>query len=113
MRTVHLAAEDDFDGWRDAARALVQATVSPDDVLWTAGGTTDLFADEAAPDLPPASAAGGLRVPRAFVDLAGSVALHADPDRWHLLYTMLWRLGREPGLMADKITINSSKGLIP
>jgi uracil-DNA glycosylase len=36
--------------------------------------------------------AADFRVPRAFVELAGAAARHTDPERWRLLYSVLWRL---------------------
>ena len=44
FRTVRLAAPDDFDGWRDAARGLALIDVAPDEVLWQVEGEPDLFA---------------------------------------------------------------------
>ena len=38
-------------------------------------------------------------VPKAFVDVAGEVILHRSPDRFDLLYRLLWRLRDEPDLM--------------
>lgn len=99
MRVVTLAAEDDFDGWRDVARSLVAARVAAGDIVWQVGDTPiDLFADEAvdaSPDAPP------LRISRRFVDLARSVAMHADPQRFALLYAFLVRLIAQPGLIED------------
>ena len=43
-RTVRLAAPDDFDGWREAARGLALIGAAPDEVLWEVGGELDLFA---------------------------------------------------------------------
>lgn len=52
---------------------------------------------------PPAESgarASTLTVPRAFVELAGTVALHRDPGRWNLLYRVLHRLSHgEPRLL--------------
>src|SRR5690606_34295713 len=40
-------------------------------------------------------------VPKAFLDLAGAVLCHRDPQRHALLYRMLWRLTHgEPALLA-------------
>ena len=98
MRVVTLAAEDDFDGWRDAARGLVNARVAPGDVVWQVGDApADLFGDEAATD----SGAPGFSVPRAFVALAKDAILHADSERFALLYTLLVRLRGAPKLMED------------
>ncbi|MCU6454265.1 UdgX family uracil-DNA binding protein [Sphingomonas sp. A2-49] len=102
MRVATLPAADDFDAWRDAARALAAEQVPPEDVVWQVGDTpVDLFA--AAPDMPPpAPSAGALSVPRAFIDLARSVAMAAEPERFALLYTALCRLRTEPRLMEDQ-----------
>jgi len=85
---VTLAAADDFDGWRDAARDLAEAGVPASAVVWQVkGGDADLFASDsiqpAAPSFP---------VPRPFVDLARAVVCHSDPERFALLYAMLLRL---------------------
>lgn len=105
---VHLPEPDDFDLWRERARALVEADVPPDRIVWSEpGGTSDLFALEG-----PANATLRLPVPprdrppvrasRRFVELAKSVVLHRDPGRFALLYRLLWRLQRNPGIMEDK-----------
>ncbi|URW75027.1 UdgX family uracil-DNA binding protein [Sphingomonas donggukensis] len=99
MRVATLAAEDDFDGWRDAARNLVAASVPPSDVVWQVGETpADLFGDEGVVE----SHAPAFRVPRAFVDLARTVVLHADPQRFALLYTLLTRVLAQPKLVDDR-----------
>lgn len=96
---VRLAAEDDFDGWRDAARRLAAAGVSPDTVIWQVGeDSADLFAAEQ--DVPPGPTAE-LRVPRAFVELAETAILHRDPERFALLYRLLFRLAHDPRLIED------------
>lgn len=99
MRIVALAAEDDFEGWRDAARTLAQSRVPPGEVVWQVGETpVDLFGDEAVLD---AVAAMHFRVPRAFLDLAQTVVLHADRQRFALLYTLLVGLIEQPRRIDD------------
>lgn len=99
MRVVALASQDDFDGWRDAARTLVAAWVDPSEVVWQIGDQpADLFGDEAV--LP--SAAPDLRVSRRFVSLAHEAILHSDPERFALLYTLLTRVIARPGSIEDK-----------
>lgn len=98
MRTVTLDQSDDFDGWRDAARALVLAHVPPEQIMWQVGAPNDLFASD--DPLPAANAP--LSVPRGFVDLAKTVVCHSDPERFALLYKALWRLQSERGLIADQ-----------
>jgi len=98
MRVATLSAEDDFDGWRDAARSLVAAGASPAGVVWQVGDEpTDLFGDEAVIAAPAA-----FRVPRGLVDLARTIVLHADPQRFALLYTLLTRVIAQPRLIDDR-----------
>ena len=96
MRTVRLASETDFSGWREAARALRSHQVAPDDTLWTVDGTGGLFG-EAAP--APKAGAPSFKTPREFVELAEDVILHRSDERFALLYRLLWRLRSEPDLM--------------
>ena len=98
MHSVTLDEPDDFDGWRDSARALVQAGVKPEQVTWSLVGSSDLFGG--ATELP-ASTGAPLSVPRQFVELAQSVICHADPERFALLYALLWRLQENRALIAD------------
>jgi len=87
-RLVTLAAEDDFDGWREAARNLAEAGVSPDNLVWTVGDAAqDLFAREG-----PQESGTSFPVPRQFIELARSAICHSDPERFALLYAMLLRL---------------------
>ncbi len=98
MHSVELAGPTDFDGFRAAARALVQARVPPALVTFRTGReTAPLFADEGAVAAPDDST---FKVPRAFVELARTVSLHQNPARYALLYRLLWRLREEPRLLA-------------
>ena len=102
MRVATLPAPDDFDAWRDTARALAAQQVPPDDVVWQVGDTpVDLFAT-APEDAPPPRTPSPFSVPRAFIDLARSVVMADEPERFALLYTALSRLRREPKLMEDQ-----------
>ena len=99
MRTATLASEDDFDGWRTAARTLALARIAPEDIVWQVGDApSDLFGDEASPDAAP----GAFSVPRPFVDLARTALCHRDPERFALLYALLVRVRAQPGLMGDQ-----------
>jgi DNA polymerase len=99
MRVVALSAEDDFKGWRAAARGLVAADVAPSDVIWQVGAEGGyLFAGEAAPPI----ASPAFPVPRAFLGLAETAICHRDPERFALLHAMLLRLRGEPRAMEDK-----------
>lgn len=102
-RLVVLPSEADFAAWRSEARALIQADITPEHVVWSVGGSTqsgDLFAS--APSniaAAPTSASAPFTVPARFLDLAPSVICHSDPERFALLYRLLWRLRADKHLM--------------
>ncbi len=99
---VTLPEADDFEFWRDQARALVQCDVPPDRVAWVEpGGAGDLFAGGRRRLPAPRSDARPVRASRAFVQLAKSALCHSDPDRFALLYRLLWRLQSNPRLIED------------
>ena len=100
---VLLQTPDDFDGWRDGARALAMAGIHPAEVSWgVAGGTDDLFAAELPPPLPPPDANRTLSVPKPFLNLARQVVLHSDPERFALLYEQLIALADKRASMDDR-----------
>ncbi|MFL5289450.1 MAG: DUF4130 domain-containing protein, partial [Rhodopila sp.] len=91
MQSIALKNETDWDGWRQAARRLVLAGVEPQAVTWTVGGEME--------SLPEAS--GSFNLPRALVSLA-SVAIQArEPDRFGLLYSLVWRAHTGEKLLED------------
>lgn len=107
MRLAHtfnvtLPESDDFDFWRERARALVQCDIPPDRVAWVEpGGAGNLFThgDRRLP-VPPLDAAP-VRASKAFVQLAKSAICHSEPERFALLYRLLWRLQANPRLLED------------
>ncbi|HEX2625080.1 MAG TPA: UdgX family uracil-DNA binding protein [Sphingomicrobium sp.] len=97
---VTLAAADDFEGWRDAARGLAEAGVPASAIAWqVSGGEHDLFG---GPDTSPPPAGPSFAVPRAFVDLAKTVICHSDPERFALLYAMLLKLRANKQALEDR-----------
>jgi uracil-DNA glycosylase len=92
MQLITLDRETDFEGWRKAARGLALNHLEPAEVTWTVRGSeADLFepaAEPAPPETPPSS----FNVPAKFVELARSAILHRDPERFAILYRLLWRL---------------------
>lgn len=99
MPTVTLAAPDDFDGWRDAARSLVAAAVPPSAVTWTvAGEAGDLLGGDTA--MPPATEPS-FTVPKAFIEMSRRVVCHAEPERFALLHAALAQLRTRPKLLED------------
>jgi probable DNA metabolism protein len=103
--TITLDHPTDWPGFRHAARALVQARVTPQAVDWRcqADAAEDLFAIESTTShaLPsPASHAPQLRVSPDFVRLCEQLILHRDPARFALMYRLLWRMA-QGGLDAE------------
>ncbi len=101
LRVGILATEDDFDGWRTAARQFALDRVPADQIVWQVGdAAADLFA-RAAPPVPSTPREDAFNVPRLFVELAQTVVAHADRQRFALLYAMLLRLRAQPRLIED------------
>ncbi|MGI4954718.1 MAG: TIGR03915 family putative DNA repair protein, partial [Janthinobacterium lividum] len=90
MKSVVLAHEVDWGGWRAAARSLALGGIAPEDVVWSVRAADDLFA-EAEDELPAAPATGTFTVPRALVELAETAIQAHDPERFALLYRLIWR----------------------
>jgi DNA polymerase len=102
-----LASETDLAGFREEARALLAHQVPPEAVHWhtAEAQNSDQFADPAAADhrgrgIPKAASA---IVPASFLRLCEVVVLHNDPERFALLYRLLWRLVHEPGLRNNPV----------
>ena len=90
MHFITLHSETDFDGWRKAARVLALNDVKPADVSWrVADDAPELFEPTEPPLEPPG---GTFNVPARFVELAEVAILHRNPERFALLYRLLWRL---------------------
>jgi DNA polymerase len=108
MMDALLASETDLAGFREEATVLLAQQVPPDEVQWRtpAARVIDPFAEPVAPaDSRPqgvAKAASAI-VPASFLRLCEVVVLHHDPDRFALLYRLLWRLVHEPGLRHDPV----------
>lgn len=92
--------EPTFDAWRETARNLFSAGTAPElvSILDTAAALSPpLFSN---PDRQAASSSSQpIFVPRAFVECARIVACHRSPDRWNLLYRILWRLQQKRDLL--------------
>jgi probable DNA metabolism protein len=103
-----LASETDLVGFREEARALLSQQVPPEAVNWQTAHAenSDQFADPVSlgdnrpRGVPKAASA---IVPASFLRLCEVVVLHSDPERFALLYRLLWRLVHEPGLRNDPV----------
>lgn len=101
MQIARLQGRGDFAEWRNAARAFLQCAMPPEDMTWEAEISTARgfgFAEDTLP-VPPASAPS-VNVPPAFVELAQTVICHTDPQRFSLLYRLLWRIRENRNLLA-------------
>ncbi|MDG1117866.1 MAG: DUF4130 domain-containing protein [Flavimaricola sp.] len=87
---VHLPPFGVDAAWRAAARRLLLAGVVPDAVSWQISLEASAHGSEATVRL---------RVPQTFLALANTVVWHRRPERFDLLYRLLWRLRREPALL--------------
>jgi DNA polymerase len=99
---VALHGQTDFEGFRRAARGLLAQNILPGQVSWQCGN-----APLQAPHVPPSvgtahspafSDAPAVSVPPEFLALCQAAVLHRNPQRFHLLYRLLWRLVHEPEL---------------
>jgi uracil-DNA glycosylase len=81
----------DLASFREVARGLLVRGVAPDAVLFSEERQrqASLLDAEATPKSAPVT---GLSVPPAFLEMAERVAYHRAPERWGLLYRVLWRL---------------------
>lgn len=79
---------DDFATWRQQARQLLAHGIDPADVSWE--GADDLFFG--GEGLPEGAGPFMLRVPRALLELLKQAACFIGPQRWSLLYEVLWRV---------------------
>ena len=76
--------------WRTDARRCLAESLSPDRIAWEDEGSASLLFGVVLPG--PGDPAFSARVPKRFMALASGVACHRDPQRWSLLYELLWRL---------------------
>lgn len=86
MRTITLREGADLDGFRRAVRRLAAARTAPDAVLWSVGGPS-LFGDDASTSENGAP----VFLPQAVGQLIEAVVCHSDPERYALLYRLVWR----------------------
>ena len=85
---VRLAEGVDLEGFRRGLRAAIGARISPENAVWEIGGQPSLFASGAMAGAAPVS------IPRDSVRLIDCVVCHRDPQRYSLLYALVWRISR-------------------
>lgn len=101
-----LAGHTDLAGFRSEARQLLAHQVPPDEVQWQLEALPEVYTDPQSPQASRprnvARAATAI-VPASFTRLCEFVVLHRDPERFSLLYRLLWRLVHEPTLRNDPL----------
>lgn len=89
-----------FRAWQKAARSALQQELSPDAIAWEEVSTETPALALFEESEPEEKKTKQFFVPKAFLELAKLVGLHADEKRWALLYRILWRLTHnEPKLL--------------
>lgn len=98
MIFANLPAVPTFEDWRSVARNMLAVAAKPEEVVWRTEGESDLFISAPTPNLKPVTP---IAAPRAFIEVGGRAVLHTDPQRFALLYRVLWRLQRDRALLED------------
>jgi uracil-DNA glycosylase len=99
MRRVVLKHETDWDGWRQATRMLVLAGVEPETLTWSVGGEIARLPDPT----------GSFQVPRTLISLASLAIQARDPDRFGLLYSLVWRANAGEKLPEDDTDLSLAR----
>ncbi|HKP65646.1 MAG TPA: UdgX family uracil-DNA binding protein [Casimicrobiaceae bacterium] len=91
---------NDFAAWRDKARTLLVAGVAPEHAQWDNPMQPSMLqAGEPQADREHGSA---FRISPALFDLLETAACHRDPNRFAVMYQLLWRTTHgEPHLLDD------------
>ncbi len=103
LQQIQLAGPTDLAGFRRAARRLLASGTPPDQVMWLGTG------EATALETPASEGAPAVHVAPDFLALCETVILHSDRSRFELLYRLLWRMAREPGLRYDPIDADMLK----
>ncbi len=92
--------EPDFDPWRNAARDALKAGYLPAELdLQDVTSAASLPLALSMDDAPTGTPYPRPRTSQAFLEAAQLAAAHRDPQRWNLLYRILYRLQSEPNLL--------------
>ncbi len=100
-----------FNEWRLCARSLLQARISPDAIEWGSGNQHSLFKPMAdsldeIDSLVPAGRKPAITMPKAFVELAETVACYRDSKKWQVLYRLAWKLQNQSRHTIHDLTDN-------
>ncbi|WP_134500681.1 UdgX family uracil-DNA binding protein [Microvirga pakistanensis] len=76
----------DLDGFRRAVRWLMAEELAPQHIVWSLDDAPSLFGGEEVRDAPPVA------LPRSVARLVELGVCHSDPERYALLYQLVWRV---------------------
>jgi len=99
MRSVVLKSLNDLAEWRSAARGLLLDTVPPEEIVWIDPATPQGLFEAVDDSVGTVSKRPVGTVPAAFMGLATEAICNSEPERFALLYRLLWRLQENRGLM--------------
>ncbi|EJM99329.1 UdgX family uracil-DNA binding protein [Phyllobacterium sp. YR531] len=88
-----------YDEWRNIAKAMLVDNVPPKEVDWNYQARDSGSLLDTLPTTRSHSAVKVITVPKEFVPLAEKVICHSNPQRFDLLYRLLWRLQSEKKLL--------------
>ena len=99
MHFITLDGETDFDGWRNAARALAltRCEAGRRDLAGARQRARIVRTDGASSPEPPHGST--FNVSGKFIELAQTAILHRNAERFALLYRLLWRLRSDHNLL--------------
>ena len=99
--------QPDFNDWRSHARVALQEGYTPEDLdlqdVTAPANLTLALAPGEADGRPSGSTIPSPHTSQAFLDVAQTVAVHRDPQRWNLLYRILFRLQANRDLLKIEI----------
>lgn len=95
----------DFAVWRDAARDVLQAGYTPEQIDFQDATQPSPFALLAIEEPAAGQPIGQPHAPKTFLQTAETVAVHRNPQRWNLLYRLLYRLQSNRDLL--KVEVDS------
>lgn len=107
MKHIVIAGKPGFEEWRHHARHCFCHGIAPEDIMWQdqSSHSVDLFA--ATDNIVTQNVTDGFSVSRQFMDLASLAVCHNSPDRFAVLYRVLWRLKHDnPHLLKLKTDVD-------
>lgn len=93
MKNIVIDSIPGFTDWRKAARDCLAARIAPYNIVWNGDARQSGLFDEVTER--PIQVAELAKVPKDFIALAQAACCHTDPEKFALLYRILWRISLE------------------